>query len=117
LSNIAPEGAPAPIPDASAKPASFAFPTPEQIDTFFKQVQQEEKVVQGLSPAHVAGGSLGGFAAAIVLGVCNHYHLHVSDVDAAIIGSGALSAGAGVGHVIVKYGVFPALKKLFTGRA
>ena len=113
MSNIAPEGAPHPIADAPPAPAAPApvVPTPKQITEFFAPKPT------GIQTAHVAGGGAGSIIGAVVVAVCNHFHVHVSDVDATIIGSAALSAGVGLGHVFAAVGVFPAIKKFFTGKA
>lgn len=108
MSNIAPEGVPVPIPDAPV-----AAPAPDPLAPVVTQVVQE--VQKGLATEHVAGGGFGGVVAAVVVAVCNRYHVHVSDVDATIVGSVALSAGVGLGHVFAKYGVFPAVKRFFLG--
>ena len=107
MTNIAPEGVPHPIAPEAAPVAPVA--------PAVAQVVQE--VQQGLATEHVAGGGFGGVVAAVVVAVCNRYHVHVTDVDATIFGSVALSAGVGLGHVFAKYGVFPAVKKFFTGKA
>jgi hypothetical protein len=70
----------------------------------------------GLSTAHVAGASFGGFVGAGIALVLARYGVNISRADDALIGGFVLSTGAGVGHVVAKYGVFPALKKLFLGR-
>jgi hypothetical protein len=106
LSNIAPEGVPTPIAAAQ-----------EEAQTPVAYFQQVPAVKQGLQTSHVAGGSLGGIAAVIVVSVCNRYHWHVSDVDAVFIGSAALSAGAGLGHVFAQVGVRGAVKRLWRGNA
>lgn len=107
MSNIAPEGVPVPIPDAPTQVAAEVAPVVQQVVT---------EVQKGLATEHVAGGGFGGVVAAVIVAVCNRYGVHVSDVDATIVGSVALSAGVGLGHVFAKYGVFPALKKFFTGK-
>lgn len=104
MTNIVPEGAPHPI-------APEATPVAPVVAQVVQDVQQ------GLATEHVAGGGFGGAIAAALVAVGNHYHVHVTDVDATIFGSVALSAGVGLGHVFAKYGVFPAVKKFFTGKA
>jgi hypothetical protein len=79
---------------------------------------QPTTVVQtsGLQSSHVTGAGVGAFVGATVAGVLNRYRITISPADAALIGSFALSAGVGLGHVVAQYGVFPALKKLFVGK-
>ncbi|MDE2098574.1 MAG: hypothetical protein KGL39_15070 [Patescibacteria group bacterium] len=97
MSNVAPEGVPHLIPDA---PAPTYVPVP---------------VPSGLSAAHVVGGSLGGLVGAVTAGVLAHFHYHVSDLDASLLGSAALSAGVAFGHVVSKVGVLGAFKQLAWG--
>lgn len=72
-------------------------------------------VPSGLRPSHVAGGGTGSVIGTVVVAVLAHFHLHVSDVDAVMIGSGALSLGVGLGHVIGKVGVFGAVGQFLHG--
>lgn len=59
-----------------------------------------------LNVSHVAGGGFGAVIGAAVAGLVSKFaHVHVSDVDAALIGSAAVSAGVGLGHAIAKGGV------------
>jgi len=96
LTNIAPEGVPHPIGSETPAPA-------------------QPQVVKGLATSHVAGGGFGGVAGAAVAALLTHFHVHVSDMDAAIIGSVAVSAGVGVGHVVGKVGIVGAVKRLVFG--
>lgn len=96
MSNIAPEGVPHPIGLDKAAPADV-------------------KPSNGLRTSHVAGGGFGGVVGAAVAAVLSHFHVHVSDMDAAIIGSVAVSAGVGVGHVVGKVGLVGAVKRLVFG--
>lgn len=59
-----------------------------------------------MNPSHVAGGGIGAILGAVVVGLLKHFGVAtVTDIDAAVIGSAALSAGVGVGHAINKYGL------------
>jgi hypothetical protein len=59
-----------------------------------------------LNPSHVAGGGIGAILGAVIVGLLKHFGLAtVTDVDAAVIGSAALSAGVGAGHAINEYGL------------
>lgn len=54
---------------------------------------------------------------AVIAIVLTRFHVHVSDIDAAILGSAALSAGVGIGHVVGQVGIWGALKRLAVGHA
>lgn len=71
----------------------------------------------GLKPAHVAGGGVSVVVGAVVVAICNHYGWDVSNTDALVIGGATVSAGAGLGHVIGKVGVFGAVKQFLHGRS
>lgn len=70
----------------------------------------------GLRASHVAGGGVVGVAGAVVVAVCSHFGWHVSDVDAVLVGGGAVTAGVGVGHVIGQVGIVGAVKRLVFGK-
>jgi len=70
----------------------------------------------GIQASHVAGGGVVGAGGAVIVAVCNHFGWHVSDVDAVFVGGIAVSAGAGVGHVIGQVGVVGAIKQLWRGK-
>ena len=59
-----------------------------------------------MNVSHVAGGGFGALLGAAFAGLLNKYaSFHISDVDAAVIGSAALSAGVGLGHAVGKFGI------------
>lgn len=95
MSVLTPEGTPKPV---AAEAAPESAPT-------------------GLRASHVAGGGFGGVVGAAAAAVLNHYGVHVSDLDAALLGSAALAAGTGLGHVVGKVGVVGAVKLLWRGRS
>lgn len=71
----------------------------------------------GLRASHVAGGGVAVALADALVAVLSHYGVHVSDVDALIVGGAAASAGAGLGHVIGAVGLVGAFKRLLRGRS
>lgn len=59
-----------------------------------------------MNASHVAGGGIGAILGAVIVGLLRHFGVAApSDVDAAVIGSAALSAGVGLGHAVNEYGV------------
>lgn len=59
-----------------------------------------------MNASHVAGGGIGALLGALVVGLLKHFGVAtVSDVDAAVIGSAALSAGVGIGHAVSEHGL------------
>lgn len=69
-----------------------------------------------MNGAHVAGGGLGTLVGAAIAEALRRYaHWDVSDADAALIGSAALSAGVGFGHLVSSVGLLPALRKALRG--
>lgn len=59
-----------------------------------------------MTASHVAGGGIGAITGALVVGLLKHFGIAAtSDVDAAVIGSAALSVGVGIGHAINEYGI------------
>lgn len=66
--------------------------------------------------SHVAGGGIGALLGAVAAGLLHKFtSLTVSDVDAALIGSAALSLGVGLGHAIDTYGVKGLFARLWRG--
>lgn len=62
--------------------------------------------------AHVAGGGLGALLGLVVATALRRYAgWHVSDADASLIGSAAVAAGAGLGHVWTTVGLIPAVRR------
>lgn len=71
-----------------------------------------------LNTSHVAGGGFGVVLGAAIAGLASRFlHVHVSDVDAALIGGAALSAGVGLGHAFGKGGVFGVIRAILHGSA
>lgn len=65
-----------------------------------------------MKAAHVAGGAFGALAGLVVATVLRRYvGWDVTQADASLIGSAALSAGAGVGHVWTTTGLIPAVRR------
>ena len=71
-----------------------------------------------MNVSHVAGGGVGAVLGAAVVAVVHHFfHVNVSDLDASLIGSVALSAGVGLGHALAKGGVLGLVKEILHGSA
>ena len=65
-----------------------------------------------MKAAHVAGGAAGALAGLVVATVLRRYvGWDVTQADASLIGSAALSAGAGIGHVWSTTGIIPAVRR------
>lgn len=71
-----------------------------------------------MKPAHVAGGAAGALAGLVVATVLRRYvGWDITPPDASLIGSAALSAGAGIGHVWSTTGIVPAVRRGVFGPA
>jgi hypothetical protein len=69
-----------------------------------------------MNGAHVSGGALGAVLAAILSPLLTSWGLGtLPDSTYALIGSLGLAMGVGLGHVIATQGLWPALKRVFTG--
>lgn len=69
-----------------------------------------------MNGVHIAGGGFGTLVGAIVAQALRRYAgWDLSDADAALIGSAALSAGVGLGHVFSTAGALPALRRALYG--
>lgn len=56
--------------------------------------------------SHVSGGGFGVIVGAAIVGILRRYaHVDVSTVDSAVVGSAALAAGVGFGHIVSRVGV------------
>lgn len=97
------------LPVVTPAPAAVPMPVAPSVEVAAPPAQ--------LRPSHVAGGGLGGMVSALIVVALAHYHVHVSGVDAAILGSSFLSAGVGIGHVVGEVGIFGAFKRLMVGRS
>lgn len=70
-----------------------------------------------MATSHVVGGGAAAFIGAVVVSVVNHvFKSHVSDADALVIGAAAVSAGAGLGHVVASVGILGAFKRVLHGK-
>lgn len=68
-----------------------------------------------MNEAHVAGGAFGALLGAILAPLLAKYGVHVTDTTASLIGVAAASLGVGLGHVVSKQGIWPAIKRAFVG--
>lgn len=94
MSIIPPEGVPSPSPSpAKVEPAQGS----------------------GFRPAHVAGGGLAVIVGAVAVAIANHFGYQLSDADGVLVGGAALSAGAGIGHVIGQVGISGAAAFVWRG--
>ena len=68
-----------------------------------------------MNGAHVTGGAVGAAFGAVLAPLLARYGVHVTDTTASLIGVAACSLGVGLGHVISKQGIWPAIKRVFVG--
>lgn len=65
--------------------------------------------------AHVTGGAFGAAVGAVLAPLLARYGVDVTDSTASLIGVAAASLGVGLGHVVSKQGIWPAIKRAFVG--
>lgn len=69
-----------------------------------------------MATSHVVGGGVAAAIGAVAVSVVNHFtHLQLSDPDAVIIGGAAVSAGAGLAHVIEQVGILGIFRRILRG--
>ena len=69
-----------------------------------------------MNTSHVVGGGAATLLGAVAVALVNRFfHSHISDADALVIGSAAVSAGVGLGHVIGSVGVAGLFSRVLHG--
>lgn len=69
-----------------------------------------------MNTSHVVGGGAATLLGAVAVSLINRFfHSHVSDADAIVIGSAAVSAGVGLGHVIGSVGIAGLFSRVLHG--
>ena len=69
-----------------------------------------------MNGAHISGAGIGTLVGAVAAQALKKWAgVNLDSADAALIGSGALAAGAGVAHVISSVGLIPAIRRALLG--